>query len=254
MTELSKLTWPEAAELFGPRSIAILPMGSTEPHGPHLPLDTDVTIALAQSRRAAEKLGKRGLQTILLPPMPYGITRFTQGFPGGVTLRPGTLWAFLEDLVLSLQQDDVRQLVISNGHLEPEHIRVLRNICVDYADRGRGRCQIIFADNTRRRWAQTLSAEFQSGECHAGSYESSIVLAADPDAVRRAELEKLPAKTVNLLENMQKGVNSFAAMGADLAYCGAPAEATVEEGELMIERLSDMLVTTCEEAWPDLFD
>lgn len=253
MTDLAKLTWPEAAELFGPQTIAILPIGSTEPHGPHLPLDTDVTIALAQSRRAASLLDARGVKSMLLPPMSYGITRFTQGFPGGVTLRPGTLWAFLEDLALSLQQDDVRQLVISNGHLEPAHIKVLRNICVDFSARGKGQCQIIFADNTRRRWAQTLSEEFQSGECHAGSYESGIVLAADPDAVHRDELEKLPRKTVHLIENMQKGVGSFAAMGADQAYCGAPAEASAAEGEQMIERLAEMIVTTCEEAWPDLF-
>jgi creatinine amidohydrolase len=253
MTDLAKLTWPEAAELFGPRTIAILPIGSTEPHGPHLPLDTDVTIALAQSRRAAELLEARGVRSLLLPAMPYGITRFTQGFPGGVTLRPGTLWAFLEDLVLSLQQDDVRQLVISNGHLEPAHVKVLRNICVDYSERGQGQCQILFADNTRRRWAQTLSAEFQSGECHAGSYESGIVLAADPDSVRREELAALPPKDVHLIENMQNGVTSFAAMGADQAYCGSPAEASEAEGREQIERLAEMIVTTCEEAWPDLF-
>ena len=50
MTDLAKRTWPEAEELFVPGTVAILPIGSTEPHGPHLPLDTDVTIALAQSR------------------------------------------------------------------------------------------------------------------------------------------------------------------------------------------------------------
>jgi creatinine amidohydrolase len=185
--------------------------------------------------------------------MPYGITRFTQGFPGGVTLRPGTLWAFIEDIALSLQQDDVRRMMISNGHLEPAHIKVLRNICVDYSECGPGKCEIVFADNTRRRWAATLSDEFRSGDCHAGSYESSIVLAADPDAVHHDKLAQLPEKTVHLIENIQKGVQSFADMGADQAYCGAPAQATLEEGHEMIERLSDMIVTTCRETWPDLF-
>ena len=59
MTELGKRTWPEAGELLGPETVAILPIGATEPHGPHLPLDTDVTIAQAQSRRAAERLHLR---------------------------------------------------------------------------------------------------------------------------------------------------------------------------------------------------
>ena len=61
MPDLAKLTSPDARELFHARTVAILPIGSTEPHGPHLPLDTDVTIALAQSRRAAAKLEAAGV-------------------------------------------------------------------------------------------------------------------------------------------------------------------------------------------------
>src|SRR5688572_19969204 len=104
MTDLAKCTWPEARELLGPRTVALLPIGSTEPHGPHLPLDTDVTIALAQARRAAARLGELGVTAVVLPAIAYGITRFTEGFAGRVTLRPGTLWALLEDLVLALEQ------------------------------------------------------------------------------------------------------------------------------------------------------
>ena len=51
--DLAKMTWPEAQALFDAKAVAILPVGSTEPHGPHLPLDTDVTIAHAQARRTA---------------------------------------------------------------------------------------------------------------------------------------------------------------------------------------------------------
>ena len=67
MNELAKHTWPEAAEILGPRTVAILPIGCTEPHGPHLPLDTDVTIAVAQSNRAAERLEEDGVRTVVLP-------------------------------------------------------------------------------------------------------------------------------------------------------------------------------------------
>ena len=54
MTDLAKLTWPEARARLTARAIALVPIGRTEPHGPHLPLDTDVTLALGQARRAAE--------------------------------------------------------------------------------------------------------------------------------------------------------------------------------------------------------
>ena len=101
MSELAKLTWQEARERFHARSVALLPIGATEPHGPHLPLDTDVTIARAQSLRAAERLGEEGVAALVLPPLSYGLTHYTDGFEGRVTLRPGTLWNLLEDVVES---------------------------------------------------------------------------------------------------------------------------------------------------------
>lgn len=237
-----------------PYPTVLWPVGSTEPHGPHLPLDTDVTIAVAQSKRAAERLEREGVRTVVLPSVAYGVTRFTDGFPGGVTLRPGTLWALLEDIVYSLEEQGVRRIVFSNGHLEPEHLEVLRGVPLDHAELSQHKAQVIFPDNTRRRWAQTLGEEFASGECHAGRYESSIVLAADGDAVRRAELEGLPRKEIRLLEKMKAGVKSFRDAGADLAYCGEPAEATAEEGEERISQLAEMIVVSVRETWPELFE
>ena len=67
MTDLANKTWEEARELFTPDAVAILPVASTEPHGPHLPLDTDVTIAVAQARRAAERLVEEGVTAFVLP-------------------------------------------------------------------------------------------------------------------------------------------------------------------------------------------
>jgi|SRR6185436_556080 len=257
MPDLAKLTSPDARELFGPRTVAILPVGSTEPHGPHLPLDTDVTIALAQSRRGAAKLEAAGVATLVLPPLAYGLTNWTEGFPGRVTLRPGTLWALLEDVVASLEQDGIRRVVFANAHLEPEHIRVLRGVAMDRAgppETTKERpAQILFVDVTRRKNAEALGDEFQSGDCHAGRYESSLVLAADPDSVRDRERRALAPVRIDLLEKMKAGVQSFRKAGATEAYCGDPAAASVEEGESLLDRLADMILSACREAWPDLF-
>lgn len=253
MTELAKRTWPEAEELLGPDTVAILPVGSTEPHGPHLPLDTDVTIARAQSLRAAERLAGEGVRCVVLPALAYGVTRWTEGFAGTVTLRPGTLWAILEDVVESLEGQGVRRIVFSNGHLEPEHVQVLRGVPLDHAGRGADAAQVIFPDNTRRRWAQTLGEEFAGGDCHAGRYESSIVLAADRPAVREAERLALAPVRIDLVQRMREGAKSFRECGADRAYCGAPSEATAREGEELVERLATMIVESVREAWPELF-
>lgn len=248
MTELAKRTWPEARELFGEGTVAILPVGSTEPHGPHLPLDTDVTIAVAQTRRAAEVLEQAGVRCVVLPPLAYGLTHFTQGFEGRVTIQPGTLWSLLEDIVQSLEEQNVRRVVFSNAHLEPAHVQVLRGVAIDYPG------QVVFPDNTRRRWAETLSEEFQGGDCHAGRYESSIVLASDPESVRERELRALPPVEIHLIDKMRSGAKSFLEAGAEAAYCGAPAEASAEEGADLVDRLAHMIVESVREAWPELFE
>jgi len=253
MTELAKCTWPEARELFDDRLVALLPVGATEPHGPHLPLDTDVTIASAQAREAIRRLAGRGVRAILLPPLAYGLTRFTEGFEGRITLRPGTLWALLEDVIESLEEQGVKRVVFVNAHLEPEHVQILRGVAGDHPAITKKSAQVVFPDNTRRRLAEELGDEFKSGDCHAGRYESSIVLAADPRSVREAERRRLAPVAIDLIAKARDGVKSFLQAGADAAYCGDPAAATAGEGDELIGRLADQVVGSVEEAWPELF-
>lgn len=254
MADLGKLTSPEAAAAIGPRTVALVPLGSTEPHGPHLPLDTDVTIALLQARRAAERLEALGLSALVLPAVPYGLTRFTEGFAGRITLRPGTLWALVEDLITSLEQEGVQRVVLVNGHLEPEHVKVLRGVVLDFSGERPGQARAVLADVTRRRFAETLGEEFRSGDCHAGRYETSLVLAGDPGSVREEERASLPEVRIGLLEKLRAGVTSFREAGAERAYCGAPAAASAAEGEDLAGRLADVVVQVCRETWPELFE
>lgn len=250
------MTWPEASALFAKNPIAFVPIGSTEPHGPHLPLDVDVTIAVAQARAACRKLAAKGIPCLIAPPVNYGLTNFTEGFAGRLTLRPGTLFTLLEDVVEALGQEGANRIVLSNAHLEPAHIEIIRALVLDFPDPQPGsrsdKPHVIFPDNTRRRWAGTLGDEFKSGDCHAGRYEGSIVLAAEPEGVRMDELAKLEPVEIHLIESMRAGKKSFKEMGSAAAYCGDPAAATAEEGLDLIERLADMLVTCTLETWPEL--
>lgn len=250
--DLWKLTWPEAAALLGPDTVAILPVGCTEPHGPHLPLDTDVTIALAQSRRAAELLQEERVHAVVLPPISYGVTRFTDGFAGRLSIQPATLWSLLEDLVEGLEQHGVRRVVFSNGHLEPEHVAVLRGVALDHEAPGADGARVLFVDVTRRRWAQTLGEAFQKGD-HAGRYESGIVLAADGESVREDVRLSLAPVEVDLVGEIRKGAQHFVDIGITQAYCGAPAQASAEEGRASVERLAAAIVASVREAWPELF-
>lgn len=251
--ELAKLTWPEATGVLGAGTVAIVPIGCTEPHGPHLPLDTDVTIALAQSRRAAELLIDDGVQAVLLPPIAYGVTNFTTGFAGRLTIQPGTLWSLLEDLVQALEQHDVRQVVFSNGHLEPAHVAVLRGVALDHPRREKGKAQALFVDVTRRRFAELLGPDFQRGD-HAGRYESSLMLAADPDGVRNELRVGLPPVEIDLVGAIRGGATEFRDIGVTRAYCGDPSAASPEEGRALVEKLAHVIVVCVRETWPDLFE
>lgn len=253
MIELGKLTWPEAAAVLRSGALVIVPVGSTEPHGPHLPLDTDVTIAWAQSRRAAELLAQEGVAAVVTPPVNYGVTNFADGFAGRLSVQPATLWAVLEDLIESLQQQGVRRVVLSNGHLEPEHVAVLRGVCLDHARITAEKAQVIFADNTRRKWAAELGPDFLRGD-HAGCYETSIALAADRAAVREEVRATLPAVEIDLVAAIKAGGKGFKQIGAHQAYCGDPARASVEEGRALVEKLAAMVVGNVRESWPELFE
>ncbi|MCA9623274.1 MAG: creatininase family protein, partial [Myxococcales bacterium] len=93
-----------------------------------------------------------------------------------------------------------------------------------------------------RRWGRTLSAEYKSGACHAGQYETSLVLAVEPGLVDERAAHGLPASTLSLSEGIAAGKTTFKALGMDQAYTGSPAKATREEGAEMLERLATMIV------------
>ena len=142
--------------------------------------------------------------------------------------------------------------MLYNAHLELQHVKLLRGLLTDRTEVTDRHAQLLFPDITRRRWAGTLG-EFLSGECHAGRYEASIVMAADPNSVREDERKTLAPKAVGLVEKMLDGAASFLEVGADAAWCGDPAAATAEEGRDLIEQLATIVTTTVVEEWPERF-
>src|SRR5215475_14869572 len=128
---LAHLTWSELYGLLNqPEPCAlILPVGSTEAHGPHLPLSADVIIAEEMAARAARTLESRGELALTLPPLAYSVTDFSEGFTGSVSIRAETAMALASDILLSLIKQGFRRIAIANAHLEPAHIATLRAAC-----------------------------------------------------------------------------------------------------------------------------
>lgn len=242
---LAELTTDELDGLLQrPPVVALIPVGSTEPHGPHLPLCTDTLLSEQVCLRAVEKLSLQNIPTLIAPSIGYGVTRYARGFRGALSLRAATLEALLGDLIAGLLDDGFAHVALVNNHLEPEHAAALRAAALAAAA-ARGEARVSFPDQLTRRWGRTLTEEFKRGDCHAGRYETSLVQAARPGLVRGVarELPALPISLATAIRQAQGAPVTFAGIGMDRAYTGAPAEATAQEGEESYERLATMVVT-----------
>ncbi len=246
MTAYQDQTWKEARESIARGVVVILPVGSTEAHGPHLPLATDVIISEEMSRRAAEKLSMRGVEALVLPAIAYSVTDFSTDFPGTISIKKETAGALIRDICASLYEQGARLIVIANSHLEPEHVASI-NEAIEAVKKETGRA-VAFPDKRRRRWAEKLTEEFRRGDCHAGSYETSLVMAARPDLVREDIRQSLEPVPISIAEKIKEGASTFTEAGGTDAYFGDPRAASREEGEAMYEALSDMIVTAVMEA------
>ena len=233
------MTWEEARDAAGPGSVAILPVGAIEAHGPHLPLETDVIIAQAMARTGAARLAARGLRVLVLPPLTYTSAGFARGFAGTLSLRPETVVATVVDIADSLRQHGYTVLAIANAHLDPDHLASIE-AAVNQIRRGL-RLRVAFPNLVIKPWALRLSDEFKSGACHAGQFETSIVLAERPDLVREATMAALPPNPASLSRAIREGKMEFEEAGGPRAYFGYPAQATAEEGRATIEVLGAIL-------------
>lgn len=239
MTEFAHLAYPDVEELLEDerRTVLLLPLGATEPHGPHAPLETDTLISLGICKRAAERLeDDPDIRALVLPALLYGVTRYGAAFPGGISISEATLRALVLEISGSLTAQGFRRIVLVNNHFEPEQVSTLRETVAELD----GAVRIL--DLTRRENAERLTDEFRAGSCHAGRYETSLVLADEPGLVARDRMETLESKMIDMPAAIAAGQTDFMAMGMDRAYCGAPAEATVEEGERTFETLTELLI------------
>lgn len=232
-----ELTWTEVERLDAGCTVALLPVGAIEAHGPHLPLATDLVIAEAMARAAAERLEAGGdLDVLLLPTLPYGAAPFAADFPGTLSVGGRAITAVIADIGNRLA-GRAACLGLANAHLDPAHLDALRAAAAELA----GRLPLAFPELTRRASAARLTEEFRSGACHAGRFETSVVMAERPDLVRDEIRRDLPSNPSSLSEAIRAGKRSFEDAGLPRAYCGDPAAATAEEGRETIAVLGTLL-------------
>jgi creatinine amidohydrolase len=219
--------------------VAILPLGAVEAHGPHLPVGADIWIAEAMARDGAEKLGRDGTVAVVLPSLAYAPAPFADRHAGTLTIRTETLTALVLDIASSAERRGVSILALANAHFDPAQVGALRSAVEEL----RSLCpvRVVYPDLTRRRMAERLGEEFSSGACHAGRYETSILLACRPDLVDERARILLPSLPVSLVDAARRGQANFIEAGLALAYCGDPAAASAEEGRAFVDELGAIL-------------
>jgi creatinine amidohydrolase len=241
---LAEITTEEAREALSGKvpSAALVPVGSVEPHGPHLPLSTDTIIGEAAAERACALLRAADVAAFVAPAVPFGVTDFARGFAGAISVAPAALAAFLRAVVDASLAAGFSHVCLVSNHLEPAHDATVRSALDGLAA---GKASV--ASPLTRRWARTLSDEFKSGACHAGRYESSIVMHAAPRLVRDDVRRALADVPISLSEGIRAGKHTFVELGMDLAYSGQPAQASAGEGRELVDKLAEMIVVEVQE-------
>lgn len=232
---MSEMSWTEVEQALKERPIALLPVGNTEAHGPHLPVSTDTVIAVEMARRTALKLKQRGLHALIAPPVTFAVSKLGADFPGTVNLAPETAVALVRDVCLALSKK-FRAVALVGVNQEAANLEALKQAAEEAKKAGGSAC---FTDFAKKRWADRLGAAFNAGD-HGGSFETSLMLACARERVREKERISLPPMDP-LGPALKRGATSFAEAGGEDAYFGDPTAASDEEGEKMFEVLADIL-------------
>jgi len=176
-------TSPALAAAVGCDPVVILPVGSVEQHGRHLPVGCDADSAQAVALRAAEGFELRELPLLVLPTLWYGFSPHHMSLPGTITLRSETFLIVVQDIVESVLNQGVRRVVILNGH--GGNVSSLDLVATRLGHAWHGKARIVAV--TYFHLAAPRQAEFREsatgGMGHACEFETSVQLALHPDLV-----------------------------------------------------------------------
>lgn len=223
---LSESRWPEVDAVS--RRVLVVPAGSLEQHGPHLPLDTDTRIAVAVADRAVSDLGLAGVA--IAPAVAIGASGEHAAFPGTLSIGTEALTAMLVELVRHASRDWPATLLV-NGH----------------GGNGAAISAALARLSHEGHEVRVWHASVAGGDSHAGRSETSLLLAIAPDSVR---LEAAAAGDTRALREImplmrERGVRAVSPNGV----LGDPAGASADEGAGLLDQLTAGLCSELEVLW-----
>lgn len=208
MTRLADAAWPE----IGERPTVLVPVGSIEQHGPHLPMDTDTTIAVAVAEQAADALGGDAL---VAPALTYGSSGEHQAFAGTTSIGTDVLHRVVVELVRSMRTWSGR-IVLVNAH--GGNLAALSSAVVQMVDEGHD-----------VSWVPCATEDV---DLHAGITETSLMLHLRPESVRLDRA--VPGDTRPLREILPTLMTGGVAAVSRNGVLGDPTGADAEHGSRVL--------------------
>ena len=253
---IAEMTYPEVEAAVTRGAIALWGLGVIEQHGPHLPAATDVYIPSVRLRTVKRLLAEQGIEALIIPPFYWGVNHVSAAFPATIKVRPEIVSALITDVMASLAADGLRKLFCFSGHNDRAHNATIFAAMCQAAEQSALRGVFVAEDVMIRRLDVDLPHPHALGfhvspldppspyfDVHAGNWETSVMLAFNPEVVRA---EKIPALApTNLqaedLAEWRKG-DTAARRVTPLGYFGDPAAATAERGRQLIAREAEAIV------------
>jgi creatinine amidohydrolase len=238
---MEEMTWPEVREATEANRPVVLPVGSTEQHGPHLPLNTDCLLPVAVALEAA-----RRLPLVVAPPIRFGamsrpLSGGGESFPGTLSLRAATLVATVHEVLLGLVRSGFRRLCLLNWHYE--NAGYLWE-AADLAISGHRGARVLVIENplpefSERELRELFPNGFPGWDVeHASIVETSMMYVVRPDLVRRDRIVDDQARRHPSWDVVPPPADFIPASGV----LWHPSEATEEIGRRFLEAAAGRLV------------
>jgi creatinine amidohydrolase len=223
---MEDMTWKEVEHKFRQTRTVLIPFGSTEEHGYHLPLSTDCKISYEVAKLVSEKTS-----ALVAPPVCYGVCRRGSTFPGTVTISLETMKSLATEIVESLYSQGMRNAVLLPGHLGSAQLVSLELSAQELLKRYQdiNLAIIRLPEILKRLPAGTVDEPFG----HGGEVETSIMMALFPDDVRSKEIRReIPVFPSHLVLRDSRSV-------MESGIIGDATKATRRKGEVILHLLVD---------------
>jgi len=176
---IEEITSAEFAKLVKSKPLVIVPFGSIEEHGSHLPLCTDAFQAEEIAERVAEKF-----DALVCPTVKYGECRSTKNFPGTISLSSKTIRNLAFDIVSELSRNGIDKILILTGHAGSGHMAALRDGALKMVEKNKNLKVMVLSDYDIAY--ELRGKEFPESDGHAGQIETSRILNIRPELVGKS--------------------------------------------------------------------